>query len=52
VIEVKDTEVTRSNFGFENGYSEPNFDDYKEFGPFTFEKNKYSRVIKLLKRAH
>ena len=48
-IEITENEVIWKNFGYENDYSEPDFSDYKEIGPFYFDKEQYFRTMEGLK---
>jgi hypothetical protein len=48
-IEVTDTNVIWSDFGYENNYDEPNLTDYKNIGPFIFDKKQYVETLKGLK---
>ena len=48
-IEVTDTLVIWKDFGYEDDYSEPELADYKQIGPFTFDKTEYFAVIETLK---
>lgn len=50
LIEVKDTVITWKNFGYENGIDEPDLTDYKEIGPFHFNKDEYIRTLEELRR--
>lgn len=48
-IEVTEKNVIWKDFGYENNYSEPDLTDYKEIGPFTFDKKQYLEIIDGLK---
>lgn len=48
-IEVIDTNVIWSDFGYENDYKEPNLTDYKNLGPFIFDKKQYVETLEGLK---
>jgi len=47
-IEVTDTSVIWKDFGYENNSAEPNLEDYKQIGPFTFDKTEYFNTLKVL----
>lgn len=49
-IEVTEKNVIWKEFGYENNYSEPDLTDYKEIGPFTFDKKQYSEILGGLKK--
>ena len=38
IIEITDKTVIWRDFGYENDYSQPDLFNYKEIGPFTFNK--------------
>ena len=48
-IEFSDNHVIWKDFGYENDYSEPDLNDYKEIGPFKFKKDDYFRILEKLK---
>ena len=48
-IEVTEKSVIWKDFGYENNYSKPDLIDYKEIGPFIFDKNEYIKTFELLK---
>lgn len=48
-IEVTDQNVIWRDFGYENNYSEPDLKDFKEIGPFIFDKKQYIETFKCLK---
>jgi hypothetical protein len=48
-IVVTDTNVIWSDFGYENNYEEPNLTDYKNIGPFIFDKKQYVEAIEAIK---
>lgn len=48
-IEVTDNNVIWKDFGYENNYSEPDLADYKEVGPFFFDKKQYFKTLEGLK---
>ncbi len=48
-IEFKEEFVLWKDFGYENDYSKPNLEDFKEIGPFKFDKNDYFVVFENLK---
>ncbi len=48
-IEVTEKNVIWKDFGYENNYSEPDLTDYKEIGPFTFDKKQYLERLKVLR---
>lgn len=48
-IEVTEKNVIWKDFGYENNYSEPDLTDYKEIGPFTFDKKQYLEIFEGLK---
>lgn len=50
MIEITDDYVIWRDFGYENDYSEPVFDDYKEIGPFKFDKRDYNKIFEILKK--
>jgi len=49
IIEVTEKNVIWKDFGYENNYSEPDLTDYKEIGPFTFDKKQYLTILERLK---
>lgn len=49
-IEISDKDVIWKDFGYENNYSEPHLTDYKEIGPFIFDKTEYIMTLEQLKR--
>jgi hypothetical protein len=49
-IEITENEVTWKNFGYENNEDEPNLTDYKEIGPFHFNKAAYIDCFKEIKQ--
>jgi len=50
-IEMTDKNIIWKDFGYENNYSEPDLTDYKEIGPFTFDKKQYCETIEGLKTS-
>ncbi|MBC8034456.1 MAG: hypothetical protein H7Y03_09940 [Chitinophagaceae bacterium] len=46
--EVTATEVIWKDFGYENNYSTPHLEDYKEIGPFSFDRMAYTRILKTI----
>lgn len=48
-IEVTDNMIIWKDFGYENNYTELNLKDYKEVGPFYFEKASYFEVMESLR---
>jgi hypothetical protein len=50
MIEITDDYVIWRDFGYENNYSKPVFDDYKEIGPFKFDKRDYNTIFEKLKQ--
>jgi hypothetical protein len=48
-IEVTDESVVWKDFGYENNYSQPHLADYKQIGPFTFDKTQYFKMLEGLK---
>jgi hypothetical protein len=50
-IEVTDNSVLWKEFGFENNSSVPDFEDYKEIGPFRFDKTDYFQIFETLRAS-
>lgn len=50
-VEVTADSVVWKNFGFENNQDEPNLIDYKEIGPFKFDKTEYVKCFEAIKRS-
>jgi hypothetical protein len=48
-IEVTDKNVIWKEFGYESNILKPDLSDYKEFGPFTFDKMQYFKILEGLK---
>jgi hypothetical protein len=48
-IELTDKNVIWKDFGYENDYSDSNFEKYKGIGPFIFDKKEYYKTIEQLK---
>lgn len=48
-IEITEENVIWKDFVYENNYSEPDLTDYKEIGPFIFDKKQYSETLVGLK---
>ena len=47
VIEKVENQIIWRDFGYQNNY-EPNifFDDYKNFGPFAFDVDEYTKILR------
>ncbi len=48
-IEITEKDITWKDFGYENNYSELDLTEYKEIGPFRFDKKQYSELLEGLK---
>jgi len=48
-IEVNDNNIIWKDFGYENNYSEPDLTDYKQIGPFIFDKRQYCKTLEGIK---
>ena len=48
-IEFTDKHIVWKDFGYENNYSQPDLTDYKQIGPFTFDKTQYFKTLEGLK---
>lgn len=49
-IEVKDNMITWKDFAYENDTDEPDLTDYKEIGPFNFNKHEYLKTLEEIRR--
>lgn len=48
-IEITATEVTWKDFGYQSNNSIPHLEDYREVGPFTFDRVAYTQVLKTIR---